>query len=208
MTKRAIGQHRRRGGWWAAALCAAASVALIAAALMQRDASARPPQWTAMNAQADEALDALEAGKADAPGHGGGKAAGTDSGAKGGGTNAAGADASAGAGGTGAGMPAPGGAEAGITGGNPGTAAPNKSAADAGAFSGSGAVSADGKVDINRATPEELDELPGIGAAKAKGIADDRERNGPFKSADDLLRVKGIGPKLLEKMKSFIVLQP
>lgn len=66
-------------------------------------------------------------------------------------------------------------------------------------------VTADGKININRASAAELDELPGIGAAKAKAIVAEREKNGPFRSVDDLLRVKGIGPKLLEKMKPSIV---
>ncbi|RAP76942.1 hypothetical protein DL346_15550 [Paenibacillus montanisoli] len=65
-----------------------------------------------------------------------------------------------------------------------------------------------GKIDINHATAEELDAIPGIGAAKAKSIVEDRKKNGLFRKADDLLRVKGIGPKLLEKMKSSIVVQP
>jgi competence protein ComEA len=62
-----------------------------------------------------------------------------------------------------------------------------------------------GKIDINRATIEELDTLPGIGAAKAKAIVGDREQNGPFGSVDDLERVKGIGPKMVEQMKDKIV---
>ncbi|MBP3966155.1 ComEA family DNA-binding protein [Paenibacillus lignilyticus] len=70
------------------------------------------------------------------------------------------------------------------------------------------ADSADGKIDINYATVEELDAIPGIGASKAKSIIEDREKNGLYSSMDDLLRVKGIGPKLLEKMKSSIVLHP
>lgn len=65
-----------------------------------------------------------------------------------------------------------------------------------------------GKIDVNRATAAELDALPGIGAAKAAAIVAERERGGIFKREEDLLRVKGIGPKLLEKMKSFIVLGP
>ncbi|WP_308638813.1 ComEA family DNA-binding protein [Paenibacillus silvisoli] len=75
------------------------------------------------------------------------------------------------------------------------------------ARTGSADAAGSGKIDINHATAAELDALPGIGAAKAKSIVDDREKNGPFRSADDLLRVKGIGPKLLDKMKSFIVVQ-
>jgi len=58
--------------------------------------------------------------------------------------------------------------------------------------------------DINRATEAEWDELPGIGPAKARAIVEDRERNGPFRSIDDLARVKGIGPKLLERLREAI----
>ncbi|SDW89741.1 helix-hairpin-helix domain-containing protein [Paenibacillus sp. CF384] len=65
-----------------------------------------------------------------------------------------------------------------------------------------------GKIDINHATEGELDAIPGIGASKARSIIEDREKNGLYASMDDLLRVKGIGPKLLEKMKSSIVLHP
>ncbi|GGD71772.1 ComEA family DNA-binding protein [Paenibacillus nasutitermitis] len=69
-------------------------------------------------------------------------------------------------------------------------------------------MTADGKINLNRATAAELDALPGIGEAKARAIVADREKNGPFRSVDDLLRVKGIGPKLLEKMKASIVVTP
>jgi len=58
--------------------------------------------------------------------------------------------------------------------------------------------------DINRATEAEWDELPGIGPSKARAIVEYRERNGPFRSIDDLARVKGIGPKLLERIKEAI----
>jgi len=67
-----------------------------------------------------------------------------------------------------------------------------------------GALSGTAGFDINRATVEEWDELPGIGPAKARAIVDDRERNGPFRSIDDLARVKGIGPKLLERLREAI----
>ena len=56
------------------------------------------------------------------------------------------------------------------------------------------ANSASGKVNINKATASELESLPGIGATKAKAIADDRSSNGPFSSCEDLTRVTGIGP--------------
>ncbi|WP_248756227.1 ComEA family DNA-binding protein [Paenibacillus sp. ATY16] len=65
-----------------------------------------------------------------------------------------------------------------------------------------------GKLDINRATAEQLDTLKGIGPAKAQAIIADREQNGLFSSADDLLRVKGIGSKLLAGIKDSIVASP
>jgi competence protein ComEA len=55
-------------------------------------------------------------------------------------------------------------------------------------------------LDINTATAEQFDQvLVGVGKAKAAAIVQDREKNGPFKSVDDLARVKGIGQATLEK---------
>ncbi|MCX7169124.1 MAG: ComEA family DNA-binding protein [Proteobacteria bacterium] len=59
-------------------------------------------------------------------------------------------------------------------------------------------------VNINTAAEAELDKLPGVGPAKAKAIVEDRKKNGPFKTVDDLKRVKGIGDKNFEKLKSEI----
>jgi competence protein ComEA len=56
----------------------------------------------------------------------------------------------------------------------------------------------------NRATVAELESLPGIGPALAARIIQSRQTEGPFMSAEDLLRVKGIGPKLLDKMRPHI----
>jgi len=57
-------------------------------------------------------------------------------------------------------------------------------------------------VDINTASEAELDKLKGIGPAKAKAIAAERKKNGPFKSLDDVAaRVKGIGPKTVADWK-------
>ncbi|NRA60458.1 MAG: helix-hairpin-helix domain-containing protein [Psychrobium sp.] len=55
-------------------------------------------------------------------------------------------------------------------------------------------------VNINTATEKELvAALNGIGSKKAKAIVNYRKQHGKFKSNSDLLAVKGIGPKLLEK---------
>ncbi|EOG0266176.1 helix-hairpin-helix domain-containing protein, partial [Neisseria gonorrhoeae] len=56
-------------------------------------------------------------------------------------------------------------------------------------------------VNINAASQQELEALPGIGPAKAKAIAEYRAQNGAFKSVDDLIKVKGIGPAVLAKLK-------
>jgi competence protein ComEA len=55
-------------------------------------------------------------------------------------------------------------------------------------------------MDLNEATQAELETLPGIGSAKARAIMDYRDRVQGFSSADQLLEVKGIGPKILEKI--------
>ncbi len=55
-------------------------------------------------------------------------------------------------------------------------------------------------VNINQATAEEIsDVLTGVGIKKAMVIVSHREKTGAFKSIDDLLQVKGIGPATLEK---------
>ena len=59
-------------------------------------------------------------------------------------------------------------------------------------------------LNINSATKEQLQTLPGIGPAIAERIVLYREQFGPFKSPDDLLKVKGIGAKKLEKIKPFL----
>lgn len=62
-----------------------------------------------------------------------------------------------------------------------------------------------GQVDINTANAETISaELNGIGLAKAKAIVAYREKHGPFRSADDLTLVKGIGEKTLERNRSDI----
>lgn len=57
------------------------------------------------------------------------------------------------------------------------------------------------RIDINHATKYELAELDGIGPALALRIVEDREKNGLFKSPEEIIRVNGIGPKIFEKLK-------
>ena len=57
------------------------------------------------------------------------------------------------------------------------------------------------KININKASEEELQNLTGIGPSKAKAIVQYREEHGAFKSVDDLKNVTGIGDKTLEKIK-------
>jgi competence protein ComEA len=54
-----------------------------------------------------------------------------------------------------------------------------------------------GRIDLNRATAEELQSLKGIGPVLAARILESRRRSGPFRNPEDLLRVPGIGPVTL-----------
>lgn len=59
-------------------------------------------------------------------------------------------------------------------------------------------------LDINAASAEALQSLPGIGPALAARIVADREARGPFRTPEDLLRVPGIGPKRWEQMRPLV----
>jgi competence protein ComEA len=59
-------------------------------------------------------------------------------------------------------------------------------------------------VDLNTATDVQLDALPGIGPATAAAILAHREANGPFRSVDDLLDVRGIGEAKLEQLRPLV----
>ncbi|HEX4903935.1 MAG TPA: ComEA family DNA-binding protein [Acidimicrobiales bacterium] len=67
-----------------------------------------------------------------------------------------------------------------------------------------GADSPTGPLDLNTATLEQLDELPGVGPATAQAIIDERDRRGGFTSVDDLLDVRGIGPAKLEALRDLV----
>ncbi|WP_446831878.1 ComEA family DNA-binding protein [Candidatus Foliamicus sp.] len=65
-----------------------------------------------------------------------------------------------------------------------------------------------GPVNVNKADAETIAmELQGIGPAKARAIVEYRESNGPFEAVEDLLKVRGIGPKVLEENKENILLK-
>jgi competence protein ComEA len=60
------------------------------------------------------------------------------------------------------------------------------------------------RLDINRATAEELQALPGIGPVLAQRLLDWREENGDFRSEEDILSVSGIGQAIYEKIAPYI----
>lgn len=72
----------------------------------------------------------------------------------------------------------------------------------------SSTAGAGGLVNINTAGPDELEALPGIGPTLAARIVEDRMANGPFTTVEELTRVKGIGNKLLERLRPYITVGP
>ena len=63
-------------------------------------------------------------------------------------------------------------------------------------------------VDINKAEWPEFAELPDIGETMARRIVDSRQSQGAFRDHEDLRRVRGIGPRTLEKLKPFLLPLP
>ena len=79
-------------------------------------------------------------------------------------------------------------------------------------LAGSPSLAADGGdlsgvVNVNTATAEQLTLLPGIGESKARAILDRRKEQGGFKTVDELVEVKGIGPAALDKIRPFVAIQ-
>ena len=66
------------------------------------------------------------------------------------------------------------------------------------------ALAADGKVNINTASAQQLALLPRVGPAVAERIVEHRSKNGQFKSIEDLALVRGIGDKTLELLKPYV----
>src|SRR5262245_21759335 len=61
-----------------------------------------------------------------------------------------------------------------------------------------------GKVNINSASAQQLETLPGVGPKLAARIVEYRQKSGGFKSAQELMNVKGIGEKNFEKLQAFV----
>jgi competence protein ComEA len=77
-------------------------------------------------------------------------------------------------------------------------------AADDGESAPTGRKATSGKLNLNTATPEQLELLPGVGPAKAERIIAFRQKHGAFKRVADLRRVKGFGRKTLKKLEPFL----
>jgi competence protein ComEA len=71
--------------------------------------------------------------------------------------------------------------------------------------SGGGAPSSAGPVDLNSASLEQLDALPGIGPSTAQKILDYRQQHGPFHSVEELDAVPGIGPARIAQLKGLVI---
>ncbi|MCA1553554.1 MAG: helix-hairpin-helix domain-containing protein, partial [Chloroflexi bacterium] len=63
------------------------------------------------------------------------------------------------------------------------------------------------KININTASADELDKLPGIGPAIAQHIIDFRSANGPFQKIEDIMKVRGIGQAQFDSIKNLIIVR-
>lgn len=65
----------------------------------------------------------------------------------------------------------------------------------------------EGKLNINTATAEQIDMLPGMSRKKAEAVVEYRNTNGKFKTLDDLMKVKGIKQRTIDKIKDYIIFE-
>ena len=78
--------------------------------------------------------------------------------------------------------------------------------ASGGSHIGSGGNQKEAKININKADVTELQNLPGIGPAKAAAIIEYRNTNGPFNAVEDLKNISGIGDKTFDKLKDLLAI--
>ena len=62
-------------------------------------------------------------------------------------------------------------------------------------------------LDVNKATPEELEQVPGIGPVTARAIISYREKNGPFRRIEELMIIDGISEQRLEKWRPWLAVK-
>jgi competence protein ComEA len=77
----------------------------------------------------------------------------------------------------------------------------------ASALSAFAETSLSGVVNLNTATVEELQLLPGIGESRARAVIEERKRRGGFQKVEDLLEVKGIGEAGLARLRPHVTLE-
>ena len=70
-----------------------------------------------------------------------------------------------------------------------------------------GQIKLNGRLDLNRASVDDLRRLPGVGPTLAAEIVQVRERRGRFATADDLRWVPGMGPKKLERIRDLVTVE-
>jgi len=63
------------------------------------------------------------------------------------------------------------------------------------------------RINPNLASIEELDSLPGIGPVLAERIVKYREENGSFEQIEDMLKISGLGPKMIRKIEPYLLVE-
>ncbi len=156
-------------------------------ALAQSDPFDQATATTWEGGSGDTYANGSSSGSGTGPDSGSGAGSGRSDGSRSSGTSSSGSDADSDA------------ASAGSTDGSA-----SGTGAVASSSGGSSNIAADGRIDLNTATAEQLETLPGIGPAYAKRILDYRAAHGWFTSVDELGNVSGIGEKRLQQLRDHV----